>query len=77
MKKDERIRAVEASASSCINSFKEISQMLIELDARKPEIEAMGTLLVNVNDLKVRQNRCFDLLSQDRIVLQQVGLIEW
>ena len=64
------------SVSSCINAFKEISQMLIEVDARKPEIEAMGTLLVNVDDLKVRQNRCFDLLRQDRMVLQQVGVNE-
>ena len=50
--------------------------MLIEVDARKPEIEALGTLLVSVDDLKVRQNRCFDLLSQDRMVLQQVGVNE-
>lgn len=74
MRKNERIRAVEASVSSCMSAFKEISQMLIEVNSRKPEIEAMGTLLVNVDDLKMRQNRCFDLLNQDRMVLQQVGV---
>ena len=74
LRKNERIRAVEASVSSCMSAFKEISQMLIEVNSRKPEIEAMGTLLVNVDDLKMRQNRCFDLLNQDRMVLQQVGV---
>ena len=75
LKRKQQVAEVYASASACISEFKSISRMLTELNARKPEIEALGNLLRDMDTIRVRQGRCFDFLNQDKAVLLQVRIV--
>lgn len=65
---------VYSIAASFLQTFTEVTNTLYEVNSRKPEIEAMDRLLVDIQGIKSAQDRCIDMLQQDEQVLKKVPM---
>ena len=60
------------AASSLLKSFYDIKTLILEMDARVPEFEAVKTQLEMMDSIRSRQDSCIEILKQDATILQQV-----
>jgi len=69
------MQEISAIAASFQQTFTEVTNTLYEINSRKPEIEAVDHLLLDIQGITLAQDRCIDLLKQDEQILKQVVMI--
>ena len=70
--KQAALNEVYDAASSLLKSFYDIKTLVLEMNARVPEFEAVKTQLEMMDSIRSRQDSCIEILKQDATVLQQV-----
>ena len=68
------MQEIYSIAASFLQTFTEVTNTLYEINSRKPEIEAVDHLLLDIQGIKSVQDRCIDLLQEDEQILKQVIL---
>lgn len=77
MKNREDVQEAYTLTVSFLKTFTDVTNLLYEINSQKPEIEALDTLLTDINGIKSRQDRCIDMLQQDEQILRQVIEVVW
>lgn len=72
MSKQSTLNEAYDAASSLLKSFYDIKTLILEMDARVPEFEAVKTQLEMMDSIRSRQDSCIEILKQDATILQQV-----